>query len=139
MAIDFTLAPEHEEIRNRVHVFVEDTIKPAVEPFGHRETMKDEQLGDYIRTLIGLRGKAKEAGLWLPHMPEEWGGMGLGHVALAMVQAESAKTRVGPLGPQLHGPRRGQHAHPAALGHRRAEGEVPPPALRRRRRRRASP
>jgi acyl-CoA dehydrogenase len=96
MAIDFTLAPEHEEIRNRVHVFVEDVIKPAVEPFGHRETMKDEQLGDYIRTLIGLRGKAKEAGLWLPHMPEEWGGMGLGHVALAMVQAESAKTRVGP-------------------------------------------
>jgi acyl-CoA dehydrogenase len=96
MAIDFTLAPEHEEIRSRVHVFVEDVIKPAVEPFGHRETMKDEQLGDYIRTLIGLRGKAKEAGLWLPHMPEEWGGMGLGHVALAMVQAESAKTRVGP-------------------------------------------
>ncbi len=96
MAIDFTLAPEHEEIRNRVHVFVEDVIKPAVEPFGHRETMKDEQLGDYIRALIGLRGKAKEAGLWLPHMPEEWGGMGLGHVALAMVQAESAKTRVGP-------------------------------------------
>jgi len=96
MAIDFTLAPEHEEIRNRVHVFVEDVIKPAVEPFGHRETMKDEQLGDYIRTLIGLRGKAREAGLWLPHMPEEWGGMGLGHVALAMVQAESAKTRVGP-------------------------------------------
>jgi acyl-CoA dehydrogenase len=96
MAIDFTLAPEHEEIRNRVHVFVEDVIKPGVEPFGHRETMKDEQLGDYIRTLIGLRGKAKEAGLWLPHMPEEWGGMGLGHVALAMVQAESAKTRVGP-------------------------------------------
>jgi acyl-CoA dehydrogenase len=96
MAIDFTLAPEHEEIRDRVHVFVEGVIKPAVEPFGHRETMKDEQLGDYIRTLIGLRGKAKEAGLWLPHMPEEWGGMGLGHVALAMVQAESAKTRVGP-------------------------------------------
>ena len=43
-----------------------------------------------------LRGKAKDEGLWLPHMPAEWGGMGLGHVALAMVQAEAAKTRVGP-------------------------------------------
>ena len=27
-----------------------------------------------------------KAGLWLPHMPKDWGGMGLGHVALAMVQ-----------------------------------------------------
>mgnify|MGYP000606677760 CR=1 FL=1 len=33
MAIDFTLAPEHEEIRNRVRTFVEETIKPAIEPF----------------------------------------------------------------------------------------------------------
>jgi acyl-CoA dehydrogenase len=29
-------------------------------------------------------------------MPEEWGGMGLGHVELAMVQAEAAKTYYGP-------------------------------------------
>ena len=29
-------------------------------------------------------------------MPEEWGGMGLGHVELAMVQAEAAKSRYGP-------------------------------------------
>jgi acyl-CoA dehydrogenase len=29
-------------------------------------------------------------------MPVEWGGMGLGHVALAMVQTEAARTRLGP-------------------------------------------
>ena len=29
-------------------------------------------------------------------MPEEWGGMGLGHVELAMVQAEAAKSYYGP-------------------------------------------
>jgi acyl-CoA dehydrogenase len=49
-------------------------------------------------------------------MPEEWGGMGLGHVELAMVQAEAAKAYYGPVRVQLHGARRGQHAHPAALG-----------------------
>ena len=43
-----------------------------------------------------MRAKAQEEGLWLPHMPKEWGGMGLGHVELAMVQAEAAKTRLGP-------------------------------------------
>lgn len=94
--IDFTLAPEHEEIRLRVRDFVDHTIRPAIEPFGHREEMAPEDHGKYIRELIGLRKEAVKQGLWLPHMPPEWGGMGLGHVALAMVQAESAKTRVGP-------------------------------------------
>jgi acyl-CoA dehydrogenase len=96
MAIDFTLAPEHEEIRDRVRAFVEETIKPAVEPYGHRDEMKGDAYRDYVGTLIRLRGDAKKAGLWLPHMPTDWGGMGLGHVALAMVLAEVAKTRVGP-------------------------------------------
>ncbi len=96
MAIDFTLAPEHQEIRERVRDFVDGTIKPAMEPFGHRDEMTGEERKDYIGTLVGLRKAAYEAGLWLPHMPKEWGGMGLGHVALAMVQAEAAKARVGP-------------------------------------------
>jgi acyl-CoA dehydrogenase len=96
MAIDFTLAPEHEAIRDRVRTFVDGAIRPAMEPYGHREEMNDAERGEYIRTLIGLRKQAHAEGLWLPHMPKEWGGMGLGHVSLAMVQAESAKVRVGP-------------------------------------------
>ena len=94
--IDFTLAPEHEEIRSRVRDFVENTIKPVMDPFGHREEMTDADRGAYVKALIDLRKQAVKDGLWLPHMPKEWGGMGLGHVALAMVQAEAAKTRVGP-------------------------------------------
>jgi acyl-CoA dehydrogenase len=94
--IDFTLAPEHEEIRARVRDFVDNVIKPAMEPYGHRDEMAGEERAQYVKALIELRHKAVEAGLWLPHMPKEVGGMGLGHVALAMVQAEAAKTRVGP-------------------------------------------
>ncbi|MEV7804402.1 acyl-CoA dehydrogenase family protein [Microbispora sp. NPDC088329] len=95
MAIDFTLAPEHEEIRARVRTFVQEVVIPAVRPF---EDSEDKALSreEYLRTIVGLRRRAKEEGLWLPHMPEEWGGMGLGHVELAMVQAEAAKTRLGP-------------------------------------------
>ncbi|MEU4226778.1 acyl-CoA dehydrogenase family protein [Nonomuraea sp. NPDC026600] len=90
MAIDFTLAPEHEEIRDRVRAFIQGTVIPAVEevPESDREA--------YLRTIFRLREKAKAEGLWLPHMPKEWGGMGLGHVELAMVQSEAAKTRLGP-------------------------------------------
>ena len=94
--IDFTLAPEHEEIRTRVRSFVDDVIRPAMEPFGHRDEMEESERGNYIKALLGLRKEAVRQGLWLPHMPKEYGGMGLGHVALAMVQSEAAKTRVGP-------------------------------------------
>jgi acyl-CoA dehydrogenase len=94
MAIDFTLSPEVEEIRVRVRDFIQGTVLPAVADFDDEE--KAVSRDEYIHTIIGLRGKAQEAGLWLPHMPEEWGGMGLGHVELAMVQAESARTRLGP-------------------------------------------
>lgn len=94
--IDFTLAPEHEEIRSKVRDFVDDVIKPAMEPFGHKDEMEPDVRMAYIAALVELRRAAQEQGLWLPHMPTENGGMGLGHVALAMVQAEAAKTRVGP-------------------------------------------
>lgn len=90
MAIDFTLAPEHEEIRKRVRAFIQGTVVPAV------GEVKERDRDAYLRTLFRLREQAKAEGLWLPHMPKEWGGMGLGHVELAMVQSEAAKTRVGP-------------------------------------------
>ncbi len=72
-----------------------------------------------------------EWGLWLPHMPKEYGGMGLGHVAMAAVSAEAAKSALRPVRAERPGARRGQHAHAAPLGDRRAEGEVPAAALRR--------
>ena len=94
MAIDFTLSPEVEAIRVRVHEFIHETVMPAV--FEFDDENKAVSRTEYLHTIISLRGKAQEAGLWLPHMPVEWGGMGLGHVELAMVQAEAAKTRLGP-------------------------------------------
>lgn len=101
MAIDFSLSPELEAIRMQVRTFVTDVIKPEE----HRIEGKDaegnkvgEPLGgnDRIAALVGLRKQAFKAGIWLPHMPQEWGGMGLGHVELAMVQAEAAKSYYGP-------------------------------------------
>ena len=94
MAIDFTLSPEHEAIRSRVRTFIHDEVAPSL---GDGDA-GDERLSrrEYLDVLFALRTRARELGLWLPHMPSEWGGMGLGHVALAMVQAEAAKTRLGP-------------------------------------------
>ena len=93
MAIDFTLTPELEDIRVRVRSFVDDVVKPGESRIGNRDEI---ERADYIKVLLEMRAAAQEAGLWLPHMPEEWGGMGLGHVELAMVQAEAAKSTYGP-------------------------------------------
>ncbi len=96
MAIDFTLSPEHEEIRGRVRTFIDEVVKPgeeAIEGKGDGEPLDGKAR---LEMLIAMRKKASAEGLWLPHMPEEWGGMGLGHVALAMVQAEAAKSYYGP-------------------------------------------
>ena len=96
MAIDFTLSPEHEAIRGRVREFINEVVKPAeaeIEGHGDGPALEGKQR---VERLISLRKKAHKQGLWLPHMPVEWGGMGLGHVALAMVQAEAAKSYYGP-------------------------------------------
>lgn len=95
MAIDFTLSPELEELRSRIRDFVDTVVKP-VEAEIERDKLDQHDRKAYLSALIGMRKAAAEAGLWLPHMPPEWGGMGLGHVELAMVQAEAARSYYGP-------------------------------------------
>ena len=96
MAIDFTLSDEQEEIRTRVRSFIDDAVKPAEDRIEGRDGGEPLTGSDRVGVLIDLRKQARATGLWLPHMPPEWGGMGLGHVALAMVQAEAAKSYYGP-------------------------------------------
>ena len=97
MAIDFTFPPEIESVRLRVRQFVDGEVRPAEEKL--RADRSDDERADrhnLVATIVSLRGKAKEWGLWLPHMPAEWGGMGLGPTAMAAVSAEAAKTGMGP-------------------------------------------
>ena len=95
MAIDFSLSPELEAIRRRVREFVDQVIKPTEQRIA-TERLRESDKRAYYGALLDLRREARQAGLWLPHMPTEWGGMGLGHVELAMVQAEAAKSSIGP-------------------------------------------
>jgi len=96
MAIDFTLTPELEEIRRQVREFIDEVVKPGEARIEGNDGDGGLSGRQRIELLIEMRKQAVQAGLWLPHMPEEWGGMGLGHVHLAMVQAEAAKSYYGP-------------------------------------------
>jgi acyl-CoA dehydrogenase len=101
MAIDFTLPPELEDLRTRVRSFIDDVVRPI-----EKEIDEDDRAS--LRAgVIKMRKAAIERGLWLPHMPKEWGGMGLQHMELALVSAEAARTRFGPFAINCQAPDEG--------------------------------
>jgi acyl-CoA dehydrogenase len=99
--IDFSLSPELEEIRATTRDFIENVVKPI------EKGIDPNDRKSLITGIIEMRKAAQERGIWLPHMPKEWGGMGLGHVQLAMVQAEAAKTGFGPFAINAQAPDEG--------------------------------
>ncbi len=104
MAIDFTFSPEVEQARESVRDFMTNTVKAR---FRELRDQEDVSRDDWSALIKSLRVEAKEKGLWLPHMPEDAGGMGLGVTALAAVAAESAKVPYGPYILNAHAPDEG--------------------------------
>lgn len=104
MAIDFTFSPEVEQARQSVRDFMTNTVKAR---FRDLRDQEDVSRDDWSALIKSLRVEAKERGLWLPHMPEDAGGMGLGVTALAAVAAESAKVPYGPYILNAHAPDEG--------------------------------
>src|SRR6185437_16748694 len=92
MSIDFTLSPEVEDVRQRVRTFMDEEVRPAEEKLRHGEADRN----GYISAIGGLRKRAHDLGLWNPHLPKEWDGMGLGPVGMAFVSAEAGRTGMGP-------------------------------------------
>jgi len=101
MAIDFSFPPELELLRHKVREFVDTVVRPT------EEAMDESNRDELVAGIIKIRKAAHEWGLWLPHMPEEYGGMGLGHVAMAAVSAEAAKARFGPFALNAQAPDEG--------------------------------
>lgn len=92
MAIDFTYSKEVDEARLLIRKYLEEEVKPKLGTLAKSKGSQAERYG-----AIGeLRKKAREWGVWLPHMPKEWGGMGLGITAVAAVSAEAVKVPMGP-------------------------------------------
>jgi len=94
--IDFEIPPEAKEVRERVRRFVQQEVLPA------EEALSDGRSGRDV--LSELRAKAKEASLWCPHMPKEWGGMGLTPLENALMQMELGASRFGASAVNSEGP-----------------------------------
>jgi acyl-CoA dehydrogenase len=103
MAIDFSFPEEIELVRQKVREYCDQVVRPAEKEIAENEDSREV----LVKQVIKMRKAAQEWGLWLPHMPEEYGGMGLGHVAMAAVSAEAAKTRFGPFALNAQAPDEG--------------------------------
>src|SRR5579863_2899172 len=95
MAIDFEIPKDAKEVRERVRRWVQDECIPAEKQL-HEQPYK-EVLGE-------LRKKAREQGLLCPFIPKEYGGMGLGPLANALVQMELGESYLGALSMNTQGP-----------------------------------
>jgi acyl-CoA dehydrogenase len=78
------------ERREQVRAFMEEHVYPNEQAL-FRE---DEQADALIRD---LQGKAKEAGLWAPHLPPEAGGSGSGFIEYAYLNEEIGRSFIAQL------------------------------------------
>jgi acyl-CoA dehydrogenase len=91
--MDFTLPPEIEAIRSRTREFVNAHVLPLEafpESYDRHENIRLELLGP-------LQEKARQAGLWAPQSPKDYGGMGLPIVAWAAMYEEANRSIFGPV------------------------------------------
>jgi acyl-CoA dehydrogenase len=96
MSIDFEIPPEAKAVRERVRQWVLDECIPAEKRIVDKDSYKE--------VLAELRTKARAQGLWLPFAPKEYGGMGLGPLANALVQMELGMSHLGALSMNSQGP-----------------------------------
>ena len=77
--------PEYLDARARYRAFMEEHVYPNEAAIGRED--------DDSQTLLEeLRGHAREAGLWAPHVPPEAGGTGLGFLYYACLNEEIGRS-----------------------------------------------
>jgi acyl-CoA dehydrogenase len=97
MSIDFTLPPDVEHTRLQVREFMDEVVRPAEAKLNADAGVGNEpERRAVVAMIVELREEAKKWGVWLPHMPAEWGGLGLSITAMAFISAEAARTSFGP-------------------------------------------
>jgi acyl-CoA dehydrogenase len=91
--IDFTVPPELKELLGRVRAFVEEDVLPA-----EGEIEDPHDLLKSWHVVERLRDKARERGIYTPHLPEEWGGLSVGVLGMALISQECGVSGLASLG-----------------------------------------
>ena len=92
-AIDFTVPPELQDLLARVRAFVQEDVLPA-----EADIADPEDVLASWSVVERLRDRARERGIYTPHLPEEWGGLGVGVLGMALVSQECGVSGLASLG-----------------------------------------
>lgn len=99
--IDFELSPELRELQQRTRAFIRNDIIPLESDPRHGAHGPSEALRNE------LIQRARMAKLLTPHASVELGGLGLNHIAKAIVFEEAGYSTLGPTAMNIHAPDEG--------------------------------
>src|SRR6185369_17399507 len=100
-SMDFAIPDELADLQQRTRRFIAEEVipmegDPRQTPHGPSDALRAE-----------LVGRARAAGLLTPHASRELGGLGLSHVAKAIVFEEAGYSPLGPVALNVHAPDEG--------------------------------
>ena len=82
---DLVLKPEVKARRAEVRAFMEEHVYPNEAALAREDESSDALIAE-------LRAKAKDAGIWAPHLPPEAGGSGSGFMEYALLNEEIGRS-----------------------------------------------
>ncbi len=91
--LDFSIPSHLQPILEQVRAFVAEDALPA-----------EERIADPADVLASwdvveaLRDRARERGIYTPHLPEAWGGLGVGVLGMALISQECGASPLASLG-----------------------------------------
>jgi acyl-CoA dehydrogenase len=90
--IDFTVPPALADLLARVREYIEQDVLPA-----EAQIADGDLLGSWP-VVEALRDRARERGIYTPHLPEEWGGLGIGVLGMSLISQECGVSGLASLG-----------------------------------------
>ena len=70
---DYSLSPREEALDAKIAAFIRDVVIP------YESDPRIDAHGPSDALRVEMQAKAKAAGVFTPHLPEKWGGLGLTH------------------------------------------------------------
>jgi len=87
--MNFDLPPHIAEKRHEVRSFIDRRVIPR-----ERDVLEEGRAGKHD-TLRRLQSEAKASGLWVPHLPASYGGLGLGIMGMCALFREMGRSPAG--------------------------------------------
>jgi acyl-CoA dehydrogenase len=91
--IDFTIPADLQELLQRIKAYIQEDVLPAESEI--------EDPDDVLKSwpvVERLRDRARERGIYTPHLPEEYGGLGVGVLGMALISQELGTAPLAALG-----------------------------------------